>query len=144
MPKALIIYASRTGDTKAIAELIAEGLRFSMIEVTVADVGDIKQVEDLTGYDIYVFGSSTYHGEMVERMKTMLFLAERAELQGKVAGAFGAYGWSGEAAERIYDTMKNIFKMEMVSTPLMLRSATLEGGVKVAQDYGRELGSKME
>lgn len=144
MEKALIIYASRTGDTKAIAELIAEGLRFSMIEVTVTDVGDIRKVEDLTGYDIYVFGSSTYHGEMVERMKTMLFLAERAELKGKIAGAFGAYGWSGEAAERIYDTMKNIFEMEMVSTPLMLRSATLEGGVKAAQDYGRELASKME
>ena len=59
---------------------------------------------------------------MMDRMKTMLFLAERAELAGKVGGAFGAYGWSGEAAERIFDTMKNIFKMEMVSTPLMLKS----------------------
>jgi len=144
MPKALIVYASRTGDTKAIAELIAEGLRFSLIEVTLADVGDIKQVDDLNGYDIYAFGSSTYHGEMVERMKTMLFLAERAELKDKVAGSFGAHGWSGEAAERIYDTMKNIFQMKMVSTPLMLRSAGLEGGVKVAQDYGRELAAKAE
>jgi len=142
MARALIVYASRTGDTKDIAELIAEGLRFSLAEVTLADVNDIKKTDDLTGYDIYAFGSSTYHGEMVERMKTMLFLAERAELKDKVAGAFGAHGWSGEAAERIFDTMKNIFGMKMVSTPLMLRSAKVSGAIKVAQDYGRELAAQ--
>ena len=144
MAKAIIVYASRTGDTKAIAELVAEGLRFSLIDVKLVDVADIRQVDDLAGFDIYVFGSSTYHGEMIERMKTMLFLAERAELQGKVGGAFGAYGWSGEAAERIFDTMKNIFKMEMVSVPLMLKTVAVEGGIKVAQDYGRELAAKLD
>lgn len=144
MAKALIVYATRTGDTQAIAELVAEGLRFSLVDVTLKEVTAIKRETDLDGYDIYAFGSSTYHGEMMDRMKTMLFLAERAELEGKVGGAFGAYGWSGEAAERIFDTMKNIFKMTMVSTPLMLKSAGVEGGIKVAQDYGRELGNKAE
>ena len=61
-----------------------------------------------------------------------------------MGGAFGAYGWSGEAAERIFDTMKNIFKMEMVSVPLMLKTVAVEGGIKVAQDYGRELAAKLD
>lgn len=142
MAKALIVYATRTGDSRAIAELVAEGLRFSLAEVALKEVTEIKKETDLEGYDIYVFGSSTYHGEMMDRMKTMLFLAERAQLAGKVGGAFGAYGWSGEAAERIFDTMKNIFKMEMVSTPLMLKTASVDGGIKVAQDYGKELANK--
>lgn len=143
MAKALIVSSSRSGETRSIAELIAEGLRFSAIEVTIKDVTEIKRETELAGYDIYVFGSSTYHGEMMDRMKTFLFLAERAELQGKKGGSFGAFGWSGEAAERIFDTMKNIYGMDMVSGPLMLKSSTVDGGIKVAQAYGKELAAKL-
>lgn len=143
MAKALIVYASRTGETRNIAELIAEGLRFSTVTVTLKDVTEIKRETELVDFDIYVFGSSTYHGEMMERMKTFLFLAERADLKGKVGGAFGSFGWSGEAAERIFSTMKNVYGMEMVSTPLMLKTASVEGGIKVAQAYGKELAAKV-
>lgn len=47
---------------------------------------------------------------------------------------------SGEALERIYGTMKNIFKMDMVSGPLRLKSSVLGGGRQMAQDYGRKVG----
>ncbi len=143
MPKALIVYATRTGETRSIAELIAEGLRFSMIEVTLKDVKDIKSEADLLGYDAYVFGSSTYHGEMMNSMKTFLFLAEKAGLQGKKGAAFGSFGWSGEAAERIFETMKNVYCMDMVTSPLMLKTSVVPGGIKVAQDYGKELAAKI-
>lgn len=143
MVKALIVYSSRTGETRKIAEIIAEGLRFSAIEVSLKDVTEIKRETELEGFEIFVFGSSTYHGTMMERMKTFLFLAERADLKGRKGGAFGSYGWSGEAAERIYDTMKNIYGMDMVSTPLMLKTSSVEGGIKVAQAYGRELAAKV-
>ena len=107
------------------------------------DVAEIKRETELEGFDIYVFGSSTYHGTMMDRMKTFLFLGERAELKGKIGGSFGSFGWSGEAAERIFDTMKNVFMMEMVGGPLMLKNGTVPGGIKVAQDYGRELAAKL-
>ncbi|MGB3222581.1 MAG: flavodoxin domain-containing protein [Desulforhopalus sp.] len=143
MIQALIVYSTRTGETRKIAELIAEGLRFSSINPTLKDVTEIKRETDLEGFDIYVFGSSTYHGEMMDRMKTFLFLAERAELQNKVGGAFGSFGWSGEAAERIFATMKNIYKMDMVSTPLMLKGSGVDSGIKVAHAYGKELAAKI-
>ena len=143
MSKALIVYTTRTGNTKKIGELIAEGLRFSGVDVTVSDVNTIKKETDLQGYDALVFGSATYHGGMMQGMKTMLFLAEKANLEGKIGGSFGAFGWSGEAPDRIYDTMKNIFKMEMVSSALRLKSASLGGGKEMAQDYGRSIGKKM-
>ncbi len=144
MPKALIVYATRAGDTLQIGELIAEGMRFSGIEVNLIDAREIKSEKDLAGYDAYVFGSSTYHGDMLQAMKTMLFLAEKAGLENKVGGAFGAFGWSGESPERIYGTMKNVFKMEMVSSPLMLKNASLGGGIRMAQDYGREIAGKLQ
>ena len=143
MPKALIVYTTRTGQTKNIAELIAEGIRFSGAEAQVVNANEIKNETDLEGYDAYVFGSATYHGEMMQGLKTLLFLAEKVNLEGKPGGAFGAYGWSGEASYRINETMENIFKMDMVSGPLRLKSSGLEGGKQMAQDYGREIGKKL-
>jgi flavorubredoxin len=142
MGKALVVFVTRTGGTKNIADLIAEGIRFEGGEARVIPVTEIKVEADLEGYDAYVFGSPTYHGEMMQAMKNMLFLAEKADLKGKVGGAFGAYGWSGEAPGRIFDTMKHILGMEMVGGPLMLKSAALGGGVQMAQDYGREIARK--
>jgi len=143
MPRVLIVYTTRAGETKQIGELIAEGIRFSGMTAEVIDVKQIKKEKDLAGYDAYVFGSATYHGEMMNSMKALLFLAEKAELDGKIGGAFGAFGWSGEAPERIFETMKNIFKMDMVNGPLMLKSSTLGGGLLMAQAYGRDLAKKL-
>lgn len=143
MGKVLVVYSTRSGETKKIAELIAEGVRFAGAEAKVANVTDIKKEDDLIGYDGYVFGSATYHGDMIQSMKTMLFLAEKAGLEGKAGGSFGSFGWSGEATDRIYDTMKHIFKMDMVSGSLRLKSSLLGGGKEMAQDYGREIGKKV-
>jgi flavorubredoxin len=143
MPKALIVYATRAGETKQIAELIGEGLRFSGAEVSMINVNEIKNESALAGYDAYIFGSATYHGDMMQNMKTFLFIAEKANLAGKKGGAFGAFGWSGEAPDRIFNTMKNIFNMDMVSGSLRLKSSSLGGGIQMAQNYGLELAKKL-
>jgi flavorubredoxin len=140
--KFLIVYASRGGQTKNIAQLIGEGIRIAGHEARIVEAAGVNSEADLAGYDGYVFGSATYHGDMIGGMKTMLFVAEKAGLAGKIGGAFGAYGWSGEAVTRIFDTMRHVFQMDMVSGPLMLKSAALEGGTKMAQDYGRQLAAK--
>jgi flavorubredoxin len=143
MAKVLIVCATRTGETLKIGELIAEGIRLSGHEANVMNSNAIKKEADLQGYDGLAFGSATYHGGMIQGMKTLLFLAEKAGLEGKAGGAFGAFGWSGEAPDRIYDTMKNIFKMNMVGGSLRLKASSLGGGVQMAQDYGREIAEKL-
>jgi len=144
MSKALIAFTTRSGSTKKIAETIAEGMRMDGLEAEVVNVSTIKDEKALNGYDAYVFGSPTYHGEMIQPMKTFLFLAEKAGLEGKVGGSFGAFGWSGEAPERIYQTMKNIFNMNMVSDALRLKNVVLGGGIQMAQEYGRSIARKLK
>ena len=143
MANVLIVCASRTGETRQIGDIIAEGLRITGVEAVVKDVKHIKQQSDLEGHDALVFGSATYHGDMMQSMKTMFFLAENSDLEGKVGGAFGAFGWSGEAPDRIYDTMKHIFKMNMVDEPLRLKTSSLQGGIQMAQNYGKEIAKKL-
>jgi flavorubredoxin len=144
MGKMLIVYATRTGGTRTIADLIGEGIRMAGHQAEVVDVKNVKSETGLAGYDGYVFGSATYHGDMLQAMKTFLFIAEKASLAGKVGGAFGAFGWSGEANGRIYQTMQNIFKMDMVADCLRLKSSLLGGGVQMAQEYGRQLAQKLK
>ena len=139
MARALIVYATRKGETRKIGDYIAEGLRFSGVEVTVMNAADIAKAEEIDGFDAYIFGAPTYHGEMIPAMKTFLFLAEKADLAGKVGGAFGAFGWSGESPDRILDTMQHVFGMETAAGPLRLKSSGLGGGVQMAQDYGRKI-----
>jgi hypothetical protein len=39
--------------------------------------------------------------------------------------------------------MKNIYGMEMVGGPLMLKTSSVDGGIKVAQAYGKELAARL-
>lgn len=143
MGKVLIAYATRTGETQNIADLIAEGVRLAGHQADVVNVKTIQNEAAIAGYDGYLFGSPTYHGEMLQAMKTFLFLAEKAGLEGRAGGAFGAFGWSGEANDRIFQTMKHVLKMEMVGDCLRLKSSSLGGGLQMAQEYGRQLAKKI-
>lgn len=144
MAKVLVAFATRTGQTKKIAEAIAEGLKAEGADVTLKNINEIKKETDLEGYDGYIFGAATYHGEMMGPMKTFLFLAEKANLESKVGGAFGAFGWSGEAPGRIFDTMKNIFNMEMVSAPLRIKKVSAGDGAQKARTYAQEIAAKLK
>ena len=147
MKKVLVAYGSRTGNTEKMAEYIAEGVRFSGNEVELRKITEIKRAEDLQGYGAYVFGSPTYHRDMMGSMKTFLFLGENAGLEGKVGGAFGSYTHSGDAPGIILDTMQYVFKMEISTLgSLRLKETIIDtpDGMKACQDYGRSLGEKLK
>jgi flavodoxin len=144
--KVLIAYDSRTGHTEKMAEYIAEGVRLSGQEVETKKISEIKNESALRGYDAYIFGSPTYHRDMTQGMKTFLFLAQKANLEGKVGGAFGSYTHSGDAPKLIFDTMEFVFKMNMVDLgSFNLKEARIPSGegIKACQDYGRGVGEKL-
>jgi len=145
MKNVLVGYYSRTGNTKKMAEFIAEGIRMTGITVELIKTSEIKSEKDLEGYDGFVFGCPTYHRDLTEGMKRFLFVAEKANLVGKMGGAFGSYTHSGESADMIYDTMLHVFKMDMVDLgSLNLKEHVLETdeGSRACQDYGKAIGQK--
>ena len=147
MKNILIAYFSLTGTTQKMAEYMAEGVRISGQQVTVKKVSDIKGVEELAGYDGYIFGSPTYHRNMAEPMKTFLFLVRKADVEGKLGGAFGSYTHDGNAPEMIFDTMQYVFKMEPFELgPFNLLEAKVETseGMHACQDYGKAFGETLK
>jgi len=147
MKKVIIVYDSRTGHTEEMAQYIAEGLRFSGTEVELKKVNQIKKEQELEGYDGYIFGSPTYHKDMIGTMKTFLFLAQKAPLRDKLAGAFGSSTHSGEAPKLILDTMEYVFKMRPFSLgPFKLTEDNISTreGLKACQDYGKAFGEELQ
>jgi flavodoxin len=146
MKKVLIAYDSRTGKTEHMAEYIAEGIRISGNEAELKKITGIKNEKELQGYDAYLFGSPTYHRDMIGTMKTFLFLAQKANLAGKVGGAFGSYTHSGDAPKLIFDTLENVFKMDMVdlgSFNLLEHIVSTMEGIRACQDYGKAISEKL-
>jgi len=146
MGKVLIAYFSLTGKTEKMAEYMAEGVRFSGHQAVLKKISDIKNANDLAGYDGYIFGSPTYHRDMAEPMKTFLFLARKANLEGKLAGAFGSYTHSGDGPAIIFDTMQYVYKMQPCELgSFKLKEAVIETreGMRACQDYGKALAEKL-
>ena len=145
MRNVLVCYLSRTGNTKKMAEFLAEGVRMTGNTAELKKISEIKSGKDFEGYDGFVFGCPTYHRDITEGMKRFLFMAEEAKLVGKIGGAFGSFTHSGESASMIYDTMLYVFKMDMVDLgALDLKEHLLETdeGIHACQDYGKAIGQK--
>ena len=146
MKKVLISYFSRTGKTQQMAEFIAEGVRISGHDAEIRKISEIKNEKELAGFDGYVFGSPTYHRAMPGLVETFLFLAQKANLSGKVGGAFGSYTHSGDAPKMIFDTMEFVYKMNVVdlgSLNLLEQVLDTREGLKACQDYGKAIGEKL-
>jgi flavodoxin len=145
MQNFLIVYVSRTGMTKKMAEYIAEGIRISGNSADLKTLPQVKNLEGFGGYDGYLFGSPTYHKDMIAGFKTWLFQAHKAGLEGKVGGAFGSHTHSGEAPVILHETMEHVFRMNMVELgPFKLeeRVVVTDEGMHACQQYGRALGER--
>ena len=146
MGNILITYYSRTGKTEKMAEYIAEGIRMGGHSADIKKLSEIKNEQELEGYDGYAFGCPTYHRDMTANMKTFLFVVEKAKLNGKAGGAFGSYTHSGDAPKYIFDTMENVFKMNMTSLGsfnLLEHLVEDTEGMRACQDYGKSISEKL-
>ena len=96
MPKILILYDTRTGNTGRMARAVAEGAKsVEGVEVVLKRVAEGSG--ELADADAVILGSPTHHTQPIRAMKSLLSGLSKVPLKGKVGGAFGSYGWSGEA-----------------------------------------------
>jgi len=91
MAKALVVYYSRSGNTKKMAAAVAEGMKKEGVEAVVKDAGKTAP-RDLLDYDALVFGSPVYYGSMAAPLKKLLddSVEFHGQLDGKVGAAFAS------------------------------------------------------
>jgi len=101
MPKILIVYDSKSGNTETMALAVAKGTeQAGDLEVTVKKAEETKN-SDLLAADGIIMGSPTYFGQMSAKLKAVIDESVKVhkELTGKVGGAFTSSGGTASGAE---------------------------------------------
>lgn len=143
MPRILVLYYSRTGNTEKMANAIAEGAR--ALNNTEVDVEYHVDPEDLARYDAILVGTSTYYHDMPMDMKTLFEEAavKRVNLKDKTGAAFGSYGWSGEAPKMVLEIMKLKFGMKTIEPALTVLNTPDENGLNLCRGLGKRVSETL-
>lgn len=143
MPKILILYHSRTGNTRLMAQAIEEGVKMAQgVEVKLKDHA---AAEELADFDAIVVGVPTYHHDMTRNIKKLFEEAavKKVSLNGKVGAAFGSYGWSAEAPPLVLEIMNNRFRMDTIEPPLLIKYAPDQAGLQKCRQFGKKIGERL-
>ncbi len=101
MPKILVVYDSKSGNTETMALAVAKGAKMrGDLEVTVKKAEETKN-SDLLAADGIIMGSPTYFGQMSAKLKAVIDESEKVhkDLTGKVGGAFTNSGGTASGGE---------------------------------------------
>lgn len=93
MDKIYVVYWSQTGNTEAMAEAVARGIRSEGKESAVVEVGSISP-EELKEEAVFALGCPAMGAEVLEESEMEPFVETlEAFVKGKTVGLFGSYGW---------------------------------------------------
>jgi NAD(P)H dehydrogenase (quinone) len=100
MPKILIIYQSKTGNTKAMSEAVESGIKKEGVEVIRKRIEDAL-LEDLLEPEGIIVGTPTYFAATTAEFKKLIDESIKyfTKLEGKVGAAFASSGDLGGGGE---------------------------------------------
>ncbi|MFP4697186.1 MAG: FprA family A-type flavoprotein [Eubacteriales bacterium] len=142
----VIPYVSAYGFTAQIAKKISDGIKsVGDIEVYLYDLVEtdtdvvINKIEKAKGI---LFGSPTIVADALPPIWEVLIKLNSVIHKGKYAGAFGSYGWSGEAVPNIMDRLKQLrFKLPLEGLRLHFKPSDPE--LVEAYNFGKKFGEEL-
>ena len=147
-PKKTVVipYVSAYGFTKTLCEKITEGIQdsgdvlvraYDMVE---SDAGEV--LGEMAVADGILLGSPTILGEALKPIWDLTIQMFPVTHGGKLAGAFGSYGWSGEAVEHLTQRLKQL-RMKTVDG-LRVRFKPGEANLIDAYEFGYNFGCLLQ
>ncbi|MDZ7775110.1 MAG: FprA family A-type flavoprotein [Bacteroidales bacterium] len=139
--RVFIPYVSAYHKTGDIAEAIAAGIReFSKdIEVDVCDiemmpVGEME--EKITRANALLVGSPTINQNILLPIYKLFAVMTPLRDKGKLAGSFGSYGWSGEAAPMLNNMLQQL-KLKVFGEGVFIKFSPDNDDSAKAREYGK-------
>jgi NADH oxidase (H2O-forming) len=144
--RVFIPYVSAYHNTGKMAEAIAEGiLSTGEFEVDVADietmaVGDLD--EKMAKSSAVLVGCPTINQNILLPVYKLFAVISPIRDKGKLAGAFGSYGWSGEASKLISQTLSNL-KLDVQGEGVFIKFTPHEEQFQQCFEYGVSIGKQL-
>jgi flavorubredoxin len=139
----VIAYVSAYGYTKKIAEKIAEGITVvGGIDVILYDLVEVQQdtvMEEIDMAKGILLGSPTIVSDALPPIWNILTSLNSVIHKGKLAGAFGSYGWSGEAVPNIEGRLKQL-RLKIPVEGLRIKFNPSDDELQDAFEYGEKFG----
>lgn len=140
----IIFYISSYGNTMRMAEAIRDGaaevggFRISLYDL---EGGEVEPFIDLVEEaDAILVGSPTINGDAVKPVWDLLSLFSKINVKSKVAGAFGSYGWTGEAVRMIDDRLRGL-KMRVPLSGLRIKLIPSADELQDCHRFGQDIGN---
>jgi anaerobic nitric oxide reductase flavorubredoxin len=143
--KVVICYETMWGATEKMALNIEKGLADSGVEVCLFDVSKtdhtqiIGQMLDAKGF---LFGSSTHDNNMLPNMGSFMEFFKGLKPKGRVAAAFGSYGWAGGAVKEI-ETVITGSGIELAAPSISARFMPDASEITKCYEFGKEFAKKV-
>ena len=140
----IVFYISSYGNTKRMAEAVrdgasaAGGLRVSLYDL---EGGEVEPFVDLVEEaDAILIGTPTINGDAVKPVWDLLSSFAKIRVKGKVAAAFGSYGWSGEAVRMVDDRLRGL-KLRVPVAGLRIKLIPSLEELDTCYAFGLEVGN---
>ena len=138
MKEIAVVYWSGTGNTKAMAEAVCEGIKANGSNATLltADAFDESKV---SAYDAIAFGCPSMGAEVLEEEEfEPMFQGVESSLQSKNIALFGSYGWGGGEWLETWKSRLQKANVNVVDT-IMCEQTPDDSALQECVEFGKKL-----
>lgn len=139
----VIPYVAAYGYTGMLAQEITEGIKAAGdIDVKLFDMVESDQAQvlgEIYWADGILFGTPTILGEALKPIWDLTTSIFPVLHGGKIASAFGSYGWSGEGVPHMIERLKQL-RMKIYGNGLRVRFKPSEAQLADAYEFGYNFG----
>lgn len=141
-----LFYASAYGNTATIAAAIAQGLiragiTVESINCELVDSDEIARA--VKACDGFIIGSPTLGGHLPVQIQTALGVVLSTASKTKLAGAFGSFGWSGEAVDLIEAKLRDA-NYRLGFEPIRVRFSPTDETLQTCEAAGTEFAQLLK
>ncbi|MCX6686092.1 MAG: flavodoxin domain-containing protein [Methanoregula sp.] len=148
MPKVLVVYFSRTGNTEKMANSVAEGIKEVGVGVVVKKA-EVVKIDDIVAADAIAFGSATSWGYMGGKLKDVfenMLIQARDKFKGKPFAVFTSAGVieSGKKAAESIEYIAKYFNMQSAAKGVVSQGNPTDKDKEACKELGKKLAQTIK
>ena len=139
--KTAVVFWSGTGNTEAMANAVADGMKDKGAEVSVLGPSEFT-ADKVAEFDAIAFGCPAMGNEVLEESEfDPMFTGIEGSLSGKKIALFGSFGWGDGEWMRNWEDRCKAAGANLVCESVMVNDAPVSDGVESCKKLGAALAS---